>query len=69
AQSCTIFSSFDLPLVQFQHPKDVLWHMTQHLKFWTKPMWIIPIHCQIPDWHWTVSTVNVHRWEIIIFKS
>lgn len=66
--STAIFNSLDLTRMLDGMPDDHLWRNTKRTEFWTKDLWIIPIH-RPQEVHWTVACVCVSRRSIEVFDS
>ncbi|KAH6893755.1 hypothetical protein BKA70DRAFT_1118807 [Coprinopsis sp. MPI-PUGE-AT-0042] len=66
---CCIFSTFDLLMVRDGSLSDTIWHRTRNLEYWTKPIWIIPIHRVYPYEHWVLAVVQLKTGRIFLFDS
>ena len=62
-----VFSTFDLPRAN-RDDDDHLWRVTQHTKFWTKDIWIIPIH-RPSSQHWVLCLAQITDHELRLFDS
>jgi Ulp1 family protease len=66
---CCIFSTFDLPMVRDGSLSDAMWRRTRALEYWTKAIWIIPVHRILPYEHWVLSVVQLTTGRIFLFDS
>lgn len=66
-QSYALFSSFLPTLIQNRNDEQ-LWNVTQKHEFWTKSVWIIPIH-RAAEKHWVLSIVSHVDKTIFLFDS
>ncbi|KAH6910031.1 hypothetical protein BKA70DRAFT_1101473 [Coprinopsis sp. MPI-PUGE-AT-0042] len=66
---CCIFSTFDLPMIRDGSPSDALWRRTRNLEYWTKAIWIIPIHRAQPYEHWVLSVAQLKTGKNFLFDS
>ncbi|KAJ7490764.1 hypothetical protein FB451DRAFT_1124335 [Mycena latifolia] len=68
ANSCAIFSTYDLPRIRYKASDSVLWRHVEHTKYWEKPLWLIPIH-RVDEEHWVLAVVDVGTQQILFFDS
>ncbi|KAJ8076923.1 hypothetical protein AAF712_011238 [Marasmius tenuissimus] len=67
--SVTVFSTFTIPsLMQKSSWTQAAWRVVQHTEYWSKRIWIIPIHSRTME-HWAVAIVKADTREIILFDS
>jgi hypothetical protein len=69
AQSCALFSSFDLVRSRSNASSADIWRQTKHLEYWVKNLWIFPIHRVAPVEHWAVGAAYPDHRLILIFDS
>lgn len=48
---------------------DAMWRRTRALEYWTKAIWIIPVHRILPYEHWVLSVVQLTTGRIFLFDS
>ena len=63
-----VFSTHHLTHIRHHSSDNVLWKSTAYTKFWTKDIWIIPIHRQIAG-HWVLCIAHLSRHELRLFDS
>ncbi|KAJ7109041.1 hypothetical protein C8R43DRAFT_905000 [Mycena crocata] len=68
ALRCALFSTLDLPRVQFNGNDDSLWRHTSHIRFWEKPIWLIPIH-RATQQHWVLVVASIPDQRLLFFDS
>lgn len=68
ASACAIFNSFDLERDR-HHPIPFVWRHVQHLDYWAKPIWILPVHRKLPVEHWAVCAIFPQHHFILFFDS
>jgi len=61
-----VFSTFDL--LHVSSDDENLWRVTRHTKFWTKDVWIIPIHWPSSA-HWVLCMAYITRRQLCLFDS
>ena len=61
-----VFSTFDL--LRASSDDENLWRVTRHTKFWTKDVWIIPIH-RPSSAHWVLCLAHITHRELRLFDS
>lgn len=66
AKECAVFSTYDL--TKLQSDDDDIWRLTKRIKFWTKDMWIFPIHDPFQE-HWTAAIVIRSSATTYVFDS
>ncbi|KAH6902181.1 hypothetical protein BKA70DRAFT_1229224 [Coprinopsis sp. MPI-PUGE-AT-0042] len=66
---CCIFSTFDLSMVRDGSLSDAIWRRTRTSEYWTKAIWIIPIHRTLPYEHWVLAIVQLTTGKIFLFDS
>ncbi|KAF8124776.1 hypothetical protein EV363DRAFT_1177524 [Boletus edulis] len=64
-----LFSTYDIYHIRHNASDDTLWRTMKHTSFWTKNIWIIPIHRPGIVGHWVLCVVNISRQEILLFDS
>ena len=69
AQCFAVFSTYDLPHICYDVSDDSLWKGTWHTIFWTKDIWIIPIHRPSLVGHWVLCTALLSHCELCLFDS
>lgn len=68
ARHYAILSTFVLPRVRSYCSDAELWRLMGSLEYWSKPVWIIPIHRTHPD-HWVVCIAVPGDRQIFLFDS
>ncbi|KAJ7917138.1 hypothetical protein B0H13DRAFT_1608630 [Mycena leptocephala] len=68
AARCALLSTYDLTRVHFKASDTQLWRFLGPTEYWTKPLWLIPIHRPVEE-HWVCAVVDVHRQSIYFFDS
>jgi hypothetical protein len=61
-----IFTTFDIPRIRCNATDADLWRNTRHQAYWSKKIWILPIH--LPN-HWVLCTINTDTSELFLFDS
>ncbi|KAG9309294.1 hypothetical protein JVU11DRAFT_10781 [Chiua virens] len=61
-----VFSTHDLPRIRYNATDEVLWRCTRHTSFWTKDIWILPIH---RPGHWVLCIARLAHGELLLFDS
>ncbi|KAK1224570.1 hypothetical protein PQX77_012524 [Marasmius sp. AFHP31] len=66
---CAILSTFIVPeALKNSMRTETTWRNSYRTEYWTKPVWIIPIH-DAEEHHWGLAVVRVAKEEIHIFDS
>lgn len=68
AERCAIFSTYDLNRIRYKAPDTELWRSTYRRDFWSKPVWIVPIH-RPSQCHWVLAVVYHQLHEVHLFDS
>ena len=66
SRRCAILSTFDLPRVRFKTPDADLWRNLRQSQYWTKDVWILPIH---RPGHWVFCVIALKTHQIFLFDS
>ncbi|KAH7905408.1 hypothetical protein BJ138DRAFT_1230003, partial [Hygrophoropsis aurantiaca] len=69
ARRCAILSTHDLPRIRYGASDDDLWRNSSWTEYWTKDIWIIPIHRPHPVGHWVLCTAYFSARELHLFDS
>ncbi|KAH7903392.1 hypothetical protein BJ138DRAFT_1020714, partial [Hygrophoropsis aurantiaca] len=69
AQRCAILSTHDLPRIRYGASDDDLWRNSSWTSYWTKDVWIIPIHRPLPVGHWVLCTAYFSTRKLYLFDS
>ena len=69
AKNCAIFSTYTMTYIKKEADDPTLWRDVRHRAYWTKPIWIIPIHLQHPYLHWSLCIINMDTTTIRLFDS
>ncbi|KAF8835149.1 hypothetical protein BDN67DRAFT_873149, partial [Paxillus ammoniavirescens] len=64
-----VFSTHDLTCIQYNAPDKILWKATAWTLFWSKDLWIIPIHRPLLIGHWVVCIAYFSCKELQLFDS
>ncbi|KAG1801271.1 hypothetical protein EV424DRAFT_1545449 [Suillus variegatus] len=64
-----ILSTHDLPRIRYNAPDDVLWRNMSWTSYWTKEVWILPIHRPSDVGHWVLCVVHLRSKELHLFDS
>ena len=64
-----VFLTYDLLCVHYNASDESLWKGTRHTTFWTKDIWIIPIHRLSPVGHWVLCVALISHHELRLFDS
>ena len=64
-----VFSMYDLLCICYNASDESLWKGTWHTTFWTKDIWIIPIHRPSPVGHWVLCVALISHHELHLFDS
>ncbi|KIJ59525.1 hypothetical protein HYDPIDRAFT_49728, partial [Hydnomerulius pinastri MD-312] len=64
-----VFSTHNLTHICYNAPDHVLWKATAWTMFWSKNIWIIPIHRPSPVGHWVLCIANFSRKQLLLFDS
>lgn len=68
SRRCALFTTFDLPMIQYNASDQELWRRTHHLEYWNRALWILPIHRARSE-HWVMCTIIPAIREIHLFDS
>lgn len=68
ASRCVIFSTYDLNRIRYKATDAELWRNTYRREFWTKDIWILPIHRR-SECHWVLAVIYLQHKEVHIFDS
>jgi hypothetical protein len=68
AAQCALLSTYDLTRVHYKASDEQLWRFLGPTQYWTKPLWLIPIH-RVMEEHWVCAVVDAHRQSIYFFDS
>ncbi|KAK7013303.1 hypothetical protein R3P38DRAFT_2546476 [Favolaschia claudopus] len=68
ASRCALFSTYDLPLVQFKGSDPDLWRRLSPTEYWDKPIWLIPIF-RAEQAHWVLMVVLIPTQKLLCFDS
>lgn len=68
ASRCAVLSSHALLLVRCHTADLSLWRLTSKTEFWSKPIWILPIH-RLAAEHWVLAIILPHQQKILLFDS
>ncbi|KAG6810053.1 hypothetical protein H0H92_013548 [Tricholoma furcatifolium] len=68
ARRCTVFSTYDLPMMQNNASDAEIWRRTRHTEYWSHEVWILPIH-RPATLHWVMCTIYLTHGQIYIFDS
>ncbi|KAF9231589.1 hypothetical protein BU15DRAFT_90869 [Melanogaster broomeanus] len=69
AHRFAVFSTHDLTRIRYNAPDEVLWKASEQTMFWSKDVWIIPIHRPSPVGHWVLCVAHFSRKELLLFDS
>lgn len=65
---CALFDTYHLPMVRYNATDENLWRRTRSMEYWSKDVWIIPIH-RPSTTHWVLCCVSLPMREIRLFDS
>jgi hypothetical protein len=69
SRQCVMFTTFDLPMVRYNTSDDDIWRRCHHAEYWSKDVWILPIHRTHPNLHWVLCCIFPHNCELLLFDS
>lgn len=69
SRRCALFSTFDLVSSRCSLTDDVIWRSTRLSEYWSKDIWILPIHRTWPVGHWVMCTILPHSRQLFLFDS
>jgi hypothetical protein len=69
SKRCAILSTYDLVRIRYRAADNELWRNLRHTFFWTKDIWILPIHRTTPADHWVLGIVFIHSHQLLLFDS
>jgi hypothetical protein len=69
SQCCAILSTFDLPRARYKASDQDLWRHLKRSSYWTKDLWILPIHRPTSLGHWVLCVIALRSHEIYLFDS
>lgn len=69
SRRCALFSTHDLPMVQYHATDSELWRRSKRTEYWTHDIWILPIHRSRSCEHWVMCTVSLATRELFLFDS
>ncbi|KAJ6585476.1 hypothetical protein B0H19DRAFT_1206873 [Mycena capillaripes] len=67
-ERCAVFDTFTLTRVRYKASDDDLWRNVHHTAFWSKDIWLIPIH-RPKDEHWVLAVVYAREQKLGFFDS
>ena len=65
---CAILSTFVLVNIRKNAANDALWDLVKTTQYWSKDVWILPIHRKQPL-HWVLCCISCRTHEIFLFDS
>lgn len=65
---CAILSSFLFETVQGPENDDKIWRLSKRTNYWSKSVWILPIHRQ-DEKHWVLCSIDLNEGRILLFDS
>lgn len=68
ASRCVVFSTYDLYRIRYKASDAELWRSTYRREFWSKAVWIIPIHRRTEN-HWVMAVLHLERREVHLYDS
>jgi hypothetical protein len=68
-RQCALFTTFDLPMVRYNASDDDIWRRCHRAEYWSKDVWILPIHRTRPNLHWVLCCIFPHNHELLLFDS
>ncbi|KAF9457042.1 hypothetical protein BDZ94DRAFT_1176434 [Collybia nuda] len=68
SSQCALFSTFDLLMIRYNASDEEIWRRTRKLEYWSKDVWILPIHRRTPK-HWVVCTIHLSSRKLYLFDS
>ncbi|GLB45913.1 hypothetical protein LshimejAT787_3800020 [Lyophyllum shimeji] len=68
SQRCALFSTYDLQMVRYNAADAELWRRTKLTEYWTRDVWILPIHRSQSE-HWVMCTISLNTRELFLFDS
>ncbi|KAF8911109.1 hypothetical protein CPB84DRAFT_1657462, partial [Gymnopilus junonius] len=68
AEHCAIFLTYDLNRIWYKALDAELWRSTYSKVFWSKLVWIVPIH-RPSECHWVLAVVHLQLQEVHLFDS
>ena len=69
AEDCAVFSTYTMTYIKEEADDLALWRDVRHRVYWTKAIWILPIHLQHPYLHWSLCIINTGTTTIRLFDS
>jgi len=69
SRQCALFTTFDLPMVRYNASDDDIWRRCHRAEYWSKDVWILPIHRTRPNLHWVLCCIIPHNHELLLFDS
>ncbi|KAF9469487.1 hypothetical protein BDZ94DRAFT_692 [Collybia nuda] len=69
SQKCALFSTYDLLMTRYNATDDEMWRRTRKVQYWTRDIWILPIHRSRPAEHWVQCTISMKTRELLLFDS
>ena len=69
AHRFAVFSTHDLVRVRYNADDASLWRAMKHIIFWSKDIWIVPIHRTDPVGHWVLCVAHLLSCELFLFDS
>ncbi len=68
ASQCVVFSTYDLHRIHYKASDAELWRNTHRREYWSKTVWIIPIHRRGAN-HWVMAVLYLERKEVHLYDS
>jgi hypothetical protein len=69
SRRCALYSTYDLLMMRYNATDEEIWRRMHKLEYWTKDVWILPIHRSRPAEHWVLCTISLPTRELCLFDS
>jgi len=69
AHRFAVLSTHDLIRIRYNADDHGLWRAMKHTLFWSKDIWVIPIHRPDPVGHWVLCIAQLAHCELLLFDS
>ncbi|EFI28528.1 hypothetical protein CC1G_13550 [Coprinopsis cinerea okayama7 len=69
AERCAILSTFSLVYVKNKRGMMKVWDMEKATEYWSKELWLLPMHRPAPVEHWVLCAIYPHHRQLLLFDS
>ncbi|KAF8993327.1 hypothetical protein BDQ17DRAFT_1193347, partial [Cyathus striatus] len=66
---CALFNTFVLQPASGHASDEYIWRQVKFSEYWSKDIWILPIHHTQLSWYWVLCTILPHQCTLLLFDS